>query len=593
MPTSFVTDASTADVSVIVVTYNNHAEIDSLLSSLRHEAEQLRIRVVIADNASADGTLDAVRRHPDVVAVESGGNIGYAGGINAGLRAMGPTRAVLILNPDLEVVPGCIRALLARLEESDAGVVVPRIEDADGHRYPSLRREPSLTRAMGDAALGRRVPHRLTAWTENIHDPEPYQTAHQIEWATGAALLIDAEAAHRIGPWDERFFLYSEETDFFRRARDLGYAVWYEPTAVVRHAQGGSGSAPELDALRAVNRVRYFAKYHAPLPTAMFYAVTVVHEGIRAVRPRQRRVARLVADRRGWPNLPHATREASPARIAAARGSIVIPAHNEAAVIGRTLRSLGPLLGAPGIEVVVAANACTDDTVAIASSFEGVQVIDTPEASKPGAINAAEAVATQWPRLYLDADIEISPAAVLDILDALASGDPLAGRPPYRWDLSGTTWPVRTYYRARGRMQRGEVALWGAGAYALSRQGRERFGAFPKVTGDDLFVDQQFSSDEKRIIQTDAVVVRVPRTSSNLMNILRRQKRGGAELGVSSAGSTVRDLLRTVSGPVSAFDAAVYAAFAMWSRRSARASSGAWERDSSSRVADQDAAGDA
>ena len=83
-----------------------------------------------------------------------------------------------------------------------------------------------------------------------MYDPAAYTHAHPVDWATGAAVLVTAAAADTVGPWDERFFLYSEETDYSRRLRDAGYEVWYEPSATVRHAGAGSGTAPALDALR-------------------------------------------------------------------------------------------------------------------------------------------------------------------------------------------------------------------------------------------------------------------------------------------------------------------------------------------------------
>ena len=133
-------------------------------------------------------------------------------------------------------------------------------------------------------------------------------------------------------------------------------------------------------------------------------------------------------------------------------GSVVIPAHNEEAVILATLRPLGALV-ADGVEVLVAANGCTDRTVELAGSVPGVTVLNTGANSKSGALNAADAVATGWPRLYLDADIVITPGAVRAVFDRLRAGDVLAARPGYVYDTAGCDPLVAAYYRARSRIR--------------------------------------------------------------------------------------------------------------------------------------------
>jgi GT2 family glycosyltransferase len=311
-PPRFLGPDGRADVAVVVVTYHNAADLDRLVASLRAEAMQTRLRVVVVDNASTDGSLAVARAHEDVVALDSGGNLGYAGGINAAMSAVGDADAVLVLNPDLVVEPGCIAAMRARLATSGAGVVVPMILDADGDLYRSLRREPSLLGALGDAAFGARLAARPGRLAEMIHDPAAYQRARTIDWATGAALLVDRDVAREVGPWDERFFLYSEETDFLRRVREAGHTVWFEPAAVVRHAQGGSGASLDLDRLLAVNRIRYFRKHHGPAAAALFRALVVLHELVRVPSAHHRAVLHTVVSPSSWSRLPHA--DVSPGR---------------------------------------------------------------------------------------------------------------------------------------------------------------------------------------------------------------------------------------------------------------------------------------
>lgn len=131
---------------------------------------------------------------------------------------------------------------------------------------------------------------------------------------------------------------------------------------------------------------------------------------------------------------------------------MIIPAHNEASVIARTLAPLAPLAAAGKIEVVVVCNGCSDNTAAIARGFEGVTVLEIGRPSKSAALNAGDAAATKWPRLYLDADVQISQHAVRDVLTALEAGGPLAARPAVHFDLQDAHPLIHSYYRTRLRL---------------------------------------------------------------------------------------------------------------------------------------------
>lgn len=274
----------------------------------------------------------------------------------------------------------------------------------------------------------------------------------------------------------------------------------------------------------------------------------------------------------------------------APEGSVIIPAHNEAAVIGRALAPLAEMAAAGDLEVIVACNGCDDDTATVANRFVGVKVLELPQPSKVAALNAADAAARHWPRLYLDADVEIEPLAVRHVLATLRSGPLMAARPAFRYETADASPVVRAFYRARSRLPSIGLALWGAGAFAISEQGHRRFGAFPVISprfsGDDLFVDHQFDVVEKRVVDTPPVVVRTPRHASALVGTLRRNYRTQFELrDHSTTSTTARELLSSVRGRREAVDAFIYAGFVTiarlrmpWSGRRA-----VWERDDTSR----------
>jgi hypothetical protein len=266
-------------------------------------------------------------------------------------------------------------------------------------------------------------------------------------------------------------------------------------------------------------------------------------------------------------------------------GSIVIPAHNEAAVIVQTLQPLAPLTTG-GVELIVSANGCTDDTAARARSVPGVVVMDISGRSKSEALNAADSVAVAFPRLYLDADIAITPEAVLAVFDRLAIGDVLAARPTFEYDTTGADRLVAAYYRARSRIPAMHEHLWGAGAYALSEAGHRRLGSFPSLIADDLYVDELFDRSEIDILATEPVRVRCPQTWRALLSTLRRVQGGKAQLAAAQKISRVggvRPLLAGARSLGSLLDAWVYFSFTLGARILSHRGSYGWQRDETTR----------
>lgn len=284
-------------------------------------------------------------------------------------------------------------------------------------------------------------------------------------------------------------------------------------------------------------------------------------------------------------------------------GSVVIPAHDEAAVIDRCLDALFAGFDFGELDVVVVCNGCADGTADVArASGHQVRVRELGYASKPAALRSGEAAAMAFPRLYLDADVVVPGSAVRLVLERLRNGA-LAARPPVRYETSGASAPVRSYYRARSRLPAMSGSLWGAGVYGLSAAGRSRFGTFPDIVADDLWADLQFGAREVEIVGGEPVAVRVPRRSRDLLRMLCRAYRGKRELARApdlrrrapvSASSTLGDLGRkAAANPRAALDAATYAAFAAVARlvlalrRRGDGSFGSagWERDQSTRTA--------
>jgi GT2 family glycosyltransferase len=319
-------------VAVAVVTWNSAAVVGGLLDSLASGLEGLSWQLTVADNGSADDTVAAIERwsadHPEARCrvVRTGGNLGYAAGINAALAKADPYDAALILNPDIRLHAGSVRRMYDLIDEGEwdaeppadgaepevetaahprTGIVVPRILDERGELAHSLRREPTLLRALGEAALGARAG-RIPALGELVLDDAAYARPAIADWATGAIMLISRSCLARCGPWDESFFLYSEETEFALRARDHGFLTRLAPQATATHLGGESKVSPELWTLLTSNRIRLYRRRHT-LPAAVAYwAAALLRETPRAAlgQPRSRRAVRALLSPRSLAALP-------------------------------------------------------------------------------------------------------------------------------------------------------------------------------------------------------------------------------------------------------------------------------------------------
>src|SRR5688572_10876558 len=163
--------------------------------------------------------------------------------------------------------------------------------------------------------------------------------------------------------------------------------------------------------------------------------------------------------------------------------SVVIPAHNEAGVIADLLRALREGVEPGDLEIVVACNGCTDDTAAIARDH-GAVVVEVPEASKTAALNAADAVATTFPRAYVDADVVIPGRAIVCIAKHLSRAGVLFASPPVEVDVRGRPWPVRAFFEVWQRTPYVRERQIGSGVLVFSSAGRARFDEFPDVVAD-------------------------------------------------------------------------------------------------------------
>lgn len=574
-----------ADICAVIVTYNSADDIGLLLGDLRQAADDLAIRVIVVDNGSADGTRDVVRSGGNDIDLVEERNIGYAGGVNAATRRPGSYDYLVVINPDLRMPDGALNRWVESARRTGAAAVAPKMVNSDGALHRSLHREPTILRALGDTLLGDRLLERPPAFTERVSDPRDYTRPGKVDWVTGAALLVRHDVVEAVGPWDERFFLYSEETDYCRRIRDLGHEIQFDPEVSVIHHGAGSGTSHELDTLLAVNKIRYAAKWHGKAHADVVRYLLLLGALLRCNRPGSRHTRTMLLDPTRWDKLPKS--EGSSADVLPPQSaSVVIPAHNEANVLPRTLDTLANAAARGALDVIVVANGCTDGTTQIALSYPGVRALELAVGNKAAALNAGLRAASSAPCVFLDADIVVTEKSVFDVVRVLREPGVLAARPDRVFDYSSSTFLVRHYYRCRRRVPMLNASLWGAGIYALNSAGLERIESFPDLAADDLWLDLQFSPAEYRVVPTDPAVVTTPVKVKHLTHTLKRIYRTNREIKDENrvSSSTAMAVLRTIRGPASALDAIVYLSIAGIARlRLGMDTAERWERDESSR----------
>jgi N-acetylglucosaminyl-diphospho-decaprenol L-rhamnosyltransferase len=247
-------------LDIIIVSFNARGDLERCLHSLRAAPPAMHHRVIVVDNASTDGSVEAVRAGwPGVHVIELPRNAGFAAANNAGIRA-GNGDLLLLLNSDTIVPPGAIDTLAARLLRDPSIVAAgPRLVDGEGRAewsFGHMLTPRNEAQRLVLAALHARGLPAVSGYIDRATRRESYP-----DWVTGACLLVRRDAAEAAGLLDERFFMYEEDVDFCASLRAQGGRILFTPDAEVVHLRGRSArSAP------AATRLAYHRSH------AAFYA---------------------------------------------------------------------------------------------------------------------------------------------------------------------------------------------------------------------------------------------------------------------------------------------------------------------------------
>jgi GT2 family glycosyltransferase len=289
------------DLSVIILSWNTKEDLQRCLASVetslmgRERAAvgagasrpgpgaldaggENSVEVIVVDNDSSDGSPQMVReQYPWVDLIESGKNLGFAGGNNLALRrAKG--RHLLLLNPDTIVHGDALMALVRFAGRTpDAGIVGSKLLNRDGSLQPSCRRFPTLANGFfRETPLGKLFPNNKYN-REYLMSDFDHSKPSVVDWVTGASLLIRRECYEQLGDWDENFFMYCEDVDYCYRAYRAGWKVYYCPDSVITHL-GGQSSDKAVTAMlvaRHQSMFYFFRKHYAATSNPLIWPVVV------------------------------------------------------------------------------------------------------------------------------------------------------------------------------------------------------------------------------------------------------------------------------------------------------------------------------
>ena len=254
------------DVSILIVSWRVRELLLACLAALPAAVgDDLSYEVIVVDNASNDGTVEAVRRaFPEVQIIANAENRGFTGGNNQALAAA-HGRYLFLLNPDTKPLPGSIARLVRYLEaHPQTGMAGPRLWYGDGSPQSSRRRFPSLATLFTESTIIQRYLPNLPLFARYTLADSPDDAPQEVDWLVGAALMVRREVYEQIGGLDEGFFMYSEELDWCKRAKDAGWRIAYEPAAEIIHYEGKSSeqAVARRDIAFFSSRVRYARKYY-------------------------------------------------------------------------------------------------------------------------------------------------------------------------------------------------------------------------------------------------------------------------------------------------------------------------------------------
>jgi N-acetylglucosaminyl-diphospho-decaprenol L-rhamnosyltransferase len=252
-------------LSVVVVSWNTRELLDRCLSTLKDDLQGLEYEVFVVDNASHDGSADMVAaKHSWARLIANDTNRGFAAANNQAF-ALASGDHILLLNPDTEVMPGAVGALLEFFQSHPhAGIVAPQLINSDGSIQRSCRQFPSFVNMGYELlGLGRLFPNEPRFRAYKMLDFD-HKSQCQVDQPEGACLLVRKEVLDEVGEFDEGYFMLFEEVDWCYRIKAAGWQIWFTPAARIVHHYGQSIKQVKLKMIWSSHRglYRFWRKHY-------------------------------------------------------------------------------------------------------------------------------------------------------------------------------------------------------------------------------------------------------------------------------------------------------------------------------------------
>jgi GT2 family glycosyltransferase len=271
-------------LSVIVVTWNGRRYVMECLESLRRVPRALTIEIIVVDNASTDGTPDAIEEEfQDIILVRSETNVGFAKANNLGIQ-LSTGRHLCLVNSDVVIPPGCLERLVDYMERNPSvGVLGPKMLSPIGDVGYSVMRLPTVWNSLC-CAVGLHTLLPASKWFAGFQmNGYPYDSVDDVEVLTGWFWMISRPALGTVGGLDERFFMYGEDIDWCHRFRDAGWRVVFYPFAEALHYGAASSGKTPIRFYIEMHRanLQYFRKHHGRLGWLGYLMVMWIHHSLR------------------------------------------------------------------------------------------------------------------------------------------------------------------------------------------------------------------------------------------------------------------------------------------------------------------------
>jgi GT2 family glycosyltransferase len=273
-------------LSIVIVTWNGKQYALECLDSLHTLNSSLSMEIIVIDNASTDGTPEAIReKFPDVTLVQNESNLGFARANNIGIE-LSRGEYVCLLNSDVIIPPACLEKMINHMQANkDIGLLGPKMRSPDRSIGQSVMRLPTVWNTLC-AALGlHSVFPRSNTFGGFLMNGYPYDKTEDVEVLTGWFWVTSRAALDQVGNLDERFFMYGEDIDWCYRFKQAGWrVVFYSEAQALHYGAASSGQAPTrfYVEMRRAN-LQYFRKHHSRPRSFGYLVATWLHEVVRVI----------------------------------------------------------------------------------------------------------------------------------------------------------------------------------------------------------------------------------------------------------------------------------------------------------------------